>query len=149
MIAVVQRVTGARVDVDGTAAGIIDSGLLVLAAVENGDGDAQVDWLARKIVGLRVFRSGEKHFDLDVAQAGGAVLLVSNFTVAADTRKGRRPSLDAAAAPDDAAILFDRLVRAVRELGVRVETGVFGGDMKVTLTNDGPATFILRSERPE
>lgn len=149
MIAVVQRVTGARVDVDGTTAGVIDSGLLVLAAVENGDGDAQVDWMARKIVGLRVFRSGDKHFDLDVAQAGGAVLLVSNFTVAADTRKGRRPSLDAAAAPDDAAILFDRLVRAVRELGVRVETGVFGGDMKVTLTNDGPATFILRSERPE
>lgn len=149
MIAVVQRVTRARVDVDGTAAGIIDSGLLVLAAVENGDGDAQVDWMARKIVGLRVFRNGDKHFDLDVAQAGGAVLLVSNFTVAADTRKGRRPSLDAAADPDDAAILFDRLVRAVRELGVRVETGVFGGDMKVTLTNDGPATFILRSERPE
>lgn len=148
MIAVVQRVSEAGVVVDGRVVGAIGPGLVVLAAVENGDGDEQVAWMTQKILGLRIFRNEGKHFDLDVTQAGGAVLLVSNFTVSAETRKGRRPSLDAAAPPAVADATFAKLVESFRAAGVRTQTGVFGGDMKVTLTNDGPATFIVRSDRP-
>jgi D-tyrosyl-tRNA(Tyr) deacylase len=149
VISVVQRVTEASVTVDGSVVGQIGHGLVVLAAVEPGDGAEQVAWMAAKLTGLRVFRSddGVKHFDRDVTQAGGAILLVSNFTVAADARKGRRPSLDGAAAPAEAEATFARLVEAVRATGIRVETGRFGGDMRVSLVNEGPATFILRTDR--
>ena len=100
---------------------------------------------AGKLVGLRIFRNGEKHFDQDVIQVGGSLLLVSNFTVAGNVRHGRRPSLDEAAAPDLARQLFDDLVAAVRALSVPVQTGQFAADMKVSLTNDGPVTFLLDS----
>src|SRR5688500_2890565 len=99
MKAVVQRVLEARVVVDGRTVGEIGPGLLVLAALEADDTDADVEWAATKLLGLRIFRNGDKHFDLDVGQAGGGVLLVSNFTVAAETRRGRRPSLEGAAPP--------------------------------------------------
>lgn len=145
MICVVQRVTEAKVEVDGQTVGRIGPGMLVLAAVEREDSAEDVQWTANKLVGLRIFRSGDKHFDVDVKQAGGSVLLVSNFTVAGATRKGRRPSFDAAAGPEAGRKLFDDLVAAVRALGVEVQTGVFGADMKVSLTNDGPATFLVRS----
>jgi D-tyrosyl-tRNA(Tyr) deacylase len=145
MIAVVQRVSEARVVVDGRTVGEIAAGLLVLAAVERDDTDADIEWTANKLVALRIFRNGDKHFDLDVIQAGGAVLLVSNFTVAAETRKGRRPSLDGAASPEPGRQMFDRLVEAVRRQGVTVATGEFGADMRVSLTNDGPATFLVKS----
>lgn len=147
MIAVVQRVSHAAVVVDGRTVGEIDHGLVVLAAVETGDGEEQITWMTQKVLGLRIFRNEGKHFDLDVTQIGGAVLLVSNFTVSAETRKGRRPSLDAAAPPAAAEATFARLVSAFRAAGIRTETGVFGGDMKVSLTNDGPATFIVRTDR--
>ena len=147
MIAVVQRVTDASVVVSGETVGAIGPGLLVLAAVHRADSDTDVAWTANKLVGLRIFRSpdGEKHFDLDVKQAGGSVLLVSNFTVAAATRQGRRPSFDAAAEPERGRQLFDRLVDAVRATGVTVETGRFGADMRVSLVNDGPVTVIVDS----
>jgi D-tyrosyl-tRNA(Tyr) deacylase len=148
MIAIVQRVSRASVVVEEKSVGAIDEGLLVLVAIEQGDGEQQVGWMTNKILGLRIFRDGPKHFDRDVTEIGGAVLLVSNFTVAAETRKGRRPSLDAAAPPDQAERIFARLVESFRATGVRTETGVFGGDMQVTGTNDGPATFIVRTERP-
>jgi D-tyrosyl-tRNA(Tyr) deacylase len=146
MIAVVQRVTEARVVVDEKVVGEIGQGLLVLAAVESDDTAEQLQWMANKLVGLRIFRSPsepQKHFDLDVQQVSGAILLVSNFTIAAETRKGRRPSLGGALAPDAAAGMFERFVEMVRATGVRVETGIFGASMKVSLVNDGPATFIV------
>jgi D-tyrosyl-tRNA(Tyr) deacylase len=147
MIAVVQRVTSAGVVVDGTTVGKIAHGLVALVAIESGDADEQIAWMSQKLVGLRLFRCEGRHFDQDVSQVGGAILLISNFTVAAETRKGRRPSLDGAASPQDAAALFERLLATVRATGVPTETGVFGGDMSVTLTNDGPATFIIRTEQ--
>ena len=148
MIAVVQRVTEAGVTVGDEVVGRIGAGLLVLAAVHATDTVAEVDWTANKLVGLRIFRNGEKHFDLDVRQAGGSVLLVSNFTVAAQTRQGRHPSFDAAADPAKGRQLFDALVDAVRAAGVTVETGRFGADMRVSLVNDGPVTVLVESPPP-
>ena len=145
MIAVVQRVTEARVAVGGRVVGEIAGGLAALVAVHATDTPADVAWVAGKLVGLRVFRQGGKHFDADVRQAGGGVLLVSNFTVAAATRQGRRPSFDAAAPPEKGRALFDALVEAVRAQGVPVATGEFGADMTVSVVNDGPATFIVDS----
>ena len=145
MICVVQRVSSARVDVAGETVGAIEHGLLVLASVVHDDTPVDIEWIAQKLVGLRIFRNGEKHFDLDVTQVGGSILLVSNFTVAADTRNGRRPSLLAAAKPELGEILFDHLVASVRNLGVPVATGRFGANMQVHIVNDGPATFIVQS----
>jgi D-tyrosyl-tRNA(Tyr) deacylase len=147
MTAVVQRVLDARVAVEGRTVGEIGPGLVVLAAVEKDDTPTDVEWMANKLVTLRIFRSteGDKHFDLDVKQAGGSILLVSNFTVVGETKKGRRPSLEAAADPEKGRELFSLLVEAVRKLGVPVATGEFGADMRVTLTNDGPVTFLARS----
>ena len=145
MIAVVQRVTEASVAVGGEVVGRIGPGLVGLVAVHAADDVADVTWMAGKLTACRIFRSGDKHFDIDVGQAGGSVLLVSNFTVAGETRKGRRPSFDAAAPPEKGRALFDTLVEAVRASGVDVATGQFGADMAVALVNDGPATFILDS----
>ena len=149
MIAVVQRVTEAQVVVEGEVVGRIDRGLVALVAVTKTDTTVEADWLASKLVALRVFRAGAKHFEADVTQVGGAILLVSNFTVSAKTKKGRRPGLDAAAEPAKAQALFDYLVGAVRKLNVSVATGRFGADMRVSLTNEGPATFILDSTAAE
>jgi D-tyrosyl-tRNA(Tyr) deacylase len=145
MRAVVQRVSEARVTVAGRTVGEIGGGLCALVAVTRDDDGSDAAWMGAKLTGLRIFRNGEKHFDVSVSEAAGAILLVSNFTVAADTRKGRRPSLDAAAAPEQARALFDALVAAIRAAGVTVATGEFGGDMRVALVNDGPATFIVDS----
>lgn len=147
MIAVVQRVLRGCVRVAGEVVGEIGAGMLVLAAVESGDTAADAEWMAGKLTGLRIFRDdkGEKHFDRDVSQTGGAILLVSNFTVAAETAKGRRPSLDKAAPPEKAKDLFEKLVETVRAKGVRIETGRFGADMQVEMVNDGPVTFIVKS----
>lgn len=145
MIAVVQRVSEAVVRVGEETVGQIGPGLLVFAAVHRIDTDADVAWMGNKLAFLRLFRNGDKAFDHDVRQAGGAVLLVSNFTVAAATRQGRRPSFDAAADPARGRELFDQLIAVVRALGVPVETGRFGADMAVSLVNDGPVTVIVDS----
>jgi len=145
MIAVVQRVTEASVTVDTRVVGEISRGILALVAVHKDDTAADVDWMARKLVGMRMFPNDDKNFDLDVTAINGGVLLVSNFTVAAATAQGRRPSLDAAADPAMGRQLFDQLVAAVRGTGVTTATGEFGGDMKVSLVNDGPVTFLLDS----
>jgi len=149
MIAIVQRVTEASVSVDGDVVGRIGRGTVALVAVTKTDTNVEADWMAAKLVALRIFRANEKHFEADVTQVGGSILLISNFTVSAKTKKGRRPSLDAAAEPAKAQALFDYLVGAVRKLNVSVATGRFGADMRVSLTNEGPATFILDSTAPE
>jgi D-tyrosyl-tRNA(Tyr) deacylase len=145
MIAVVQRVTEAQVTVDGEVVGRIGAGLAVLAAVHRTDAPADVVWTAKKLAGLRIFRNGDKYFDADVTQIGGSILLVSNFTVAAATREGRRPSFIAAAETERGRELFDLLVSEVRGLGVPLETGRFGADMLVSIVNDGPVTVIVDS----
>jgi D-tyrosyl-tRNA(Tyr) deacylase len=145
VIAVVQRVLEASVQVENQTIGQIAGGLVALVAVCAGDAPADVEWMARKLIGLRIFRNGDKHFDLDVKQAGGSILLISNFTVAAETRQGRRPSFDPAADPQQAAELFTSLIDTVRSTGVPTQTGQFGADMQVHLINDGPVTVILDS----
>lgn len=149
MICVVQRVRRAAVHVAGTTVGQIGRGLACLTAIERGDGEAQAHWMAHKLASLRIFpdEGGQKPYDRDVRQIGGAALLVSNFTVAASCAKGRRPSLEAAAAPHEAAPLFERLVTLLREAGVTVETGHFGAMMDVELVNEGPVTFLLQTLR--
>jgi D-aminoacyl-tRNA deacylase len=148
MIAVVQRVSVASVTVEGRVVGRIDAGLLALVAVHKTDSAADVTWTAKKLSTLRIFRGAGKHFELDVTQVDGSILLVSNFTVAAQTRQGRRPSFDEAADPETGRRLFDDLVQTVRATGVPVQTGEFGADMLVSLANDGPVTVIVDSRAP-
>ena len=140
---VVQRVTGAEVSVDGRSVGKTGGGMVVLAGVEVGDGRDQVEAAAAKLVGLRFFDDERGRMNLDVRRAGGSVLLVSQFTLAASTRKGRRPSFDRAAPPETAEPLLEELRRRLEAAGVRVECGRFGARMRVDLANDGPVTFVL------
>ena len=147
MIGLLQRVSGARVTVDGEVTGEIGDGLLVLLAVEPGDARAQADRLVERLVGYRVFPDAAGRMNLSLADTGGGLLLVPQFTLAADTSKGMRPSFTAAAAPEHGRALFDHVVeQARRRLGERVATGRFGAHMQVSLTNDGPVTFWLRVE---
>jgi D-tyrosyl-tRNA(Tyr) deacylase len=142
---VVQRVNGAAVRVGGRVTGSIGAGLLALVAIESGDTDADLRWAADKLVGLRVFPDGEGRMNRSVADVGGALLLVPNFTVAGDCRKGRRPSFDRALRPPEAEAAFGRFVGDVRALGVPAETGEFGAHMHVSLENDGPVTLVIES----
>ena len=143
MRAVVQRVSRAAVRVEGDVTGEIGAGLLVLVGVADGDGDADADGLAGKVARLRIFANEEGRFDRSVLDSGGGVLVVSQFTLLADTAKGNRPSFAAAAAPDEAERLYERFCAALGGLGARVERGVFGARMEVELVNDGPVTIVL------
>jgi D-tyrosyl-tRNA(Tyr) deacylase len=147
MICVVQRVERAAVRVAGEVVGQIGPGQLVLACVQRRDTERDVAWTAAKLVSLRIFSNaaGDKSFDRDVREIAGGILLVSQFTIAADTRQGRRPSFIDAAGGEMGQLLFDRLVAAVAAAGVPVATGKFGAEMKVELVNDGPATFLVES----
>lgn len=152
MRAVVQRVRRARVEVNARVVGAIDHGLLVLVGVERGDGERDVAHVAAKIRDLRIFddagdADGRVRMNRSVTDIGGQVLVVSQFTLAADCRRGRRPSFDAAAPPDDARRLYEAVVADLRGAGLRVETGEFQAAMRVTLENDGPVTFVLESRR--
>ena len=150
MRAVVQRVREAAVRVGAETVGAIGPGLLVLCGVSAGDGDADRDWLARKIVSLRIFDDAAGVMNRSLAEVGGELLAVSQFTLYASTRKGARPSYSAAAPPEVAAPKFAALVLALeRELGRRVATGVFGAAMQVSLVNDGPVTIWLDSAARE
>jgi D-tyrosyl-tRNA(Tyr) deacylase len=143
MRAVVQRVSEARVRVDGETVGAIEAGLLVLVGVTHGDGPADAQKLAAKVWGLRVFPDDAGIMNRSVAEVGGQVLVVSQFTLYGDTSRGRRPSWIDAAPPDVAAPLVDAVVAHLSELGAVVATGRFGADMAVELVNDGPVTLIL------
>ena len=146
MICLIQRVSHARVEVDGQAVGAIGPGLLALAAVEPGDGPAQVARMRERLLGYRVFADGQGRMNRSLAQAGGGLLLVSQFTLAADTRSGMRPGFAGAAPPEEAVRIFDALVEECRRHhGPGVETGRFGAHMVVSLANDGPVTFLLRA----
>jgi D-aminoacyl-tRNA deacylase len=143
MRAVVQRVKRARVTVDGATVGQIGAGLVVLVGVAEGDGEQEAEALAGKVARLRVFEDEAGKFDRSVADAGGAVLAVSQFTLIADTRRGNRPSFSHAARPEVAEPLFDRFCETLGSLGLPVETGVFGARMEVELLNDGPVTIVF------
>ncbi len=149
MRAVVQRVSRASVSVDGEVVGEIDHGLLVLLGVAEGDTEAEAAWLAHKVANLRIFADTEGRMNLSVKTTGGKVLVVSQFTLCANTRKGFRPSFVPAAAPDVAEPLVEHFIAAVRSERVEVETGVFGAHMQVALVNDGPVTILLQREPEE
>lgn len=145
MKAVIQRVTQSRVIVDDQEIGAIGKGLLVLLGVAQDDGEADADWLADKIVALRIFEDDHGKMNRSVADVNGRMLVVSQFTLLGDSRKGRRPSFVKAAPPDKAEALYRRFVQRVAENGIGVETGRFGAAMKVSLINDGPVTLIISS----
>ena len=147
MRAVVQRVSRAQVNVGDEVVGKIGSGLLVLLGVSKTDTHADADYLAQKIIGLRIFDDENGKMNRSLAEIGGGVLAISQFTLVGDTRKGRRPGFDQAADPPVAQHLYEHFIRQLRETtDLTVETGVFGARMKVELLNDGPVTFILDSQ---
>ncbi len=149
MRAVVQRVAEASVSVDGEIVADIGRGLLVLLGVAAQDGPAAADWLADKLVGLRIFDDATGRFDRSVQDVGGSVLVVSQFTLYGDTRKGRRPSFSTAAAPDVAERLYSRVVERIEQRGVPTARGRFGAHMQVRLLNDGPVTLVVDADQPQ
>jgi D-aminoacyl-tRNA deacylase len=147
MRAVVQRVSRAEVRVEGSATGAVGKGLMVLLGVAAGDGEDQARFLADKVAQLRIFEDPAGKMNLSVSEVGGGVLVVSQFTLLGDARKGNRPSFTAAAPPDEANTLYQRFCQLLRERGLTVETGVFRAHMEVELVNDGPVTILLDSGR--
>ncbi|MEK9502315.1 D-aminoacyl-tRNA deacylase [Gaopeijia maritima] len=144
MRVVLQRVARASVRIDGREAGAVGKGLLLLVGFAPGDDAAALEWMADKVIGLRIFPDAEGRMNLDLREVEGGLLVVSQFTLYGDTRKGRRPSFVGAAHPDEAIPLYDAFVEALRErVPGRVATGEFGADMKVELLNDGPVTLLL------
>ncbi len=143
MRVVLQRVTRAAVTVDGKVVGAIGPGLALLVGFASGDSANQVEWMAEKIAGLRIFADTAGKLNRDVRDVGGAVLVVSQFTLYGDARKGRRPSFVTAAPPEQAEPLYREFVEAVRARGLPVETGAFGAVMEVAIVNDGPVTLVL------
>jgi D-aminoacyl-tRNA deacylase len=143
MRVVLQRVSRASVTIDGRVAGVIGRGFCLLVGFTHGDTDAQVDWMADKISGLRLFSDAEGKMNLGLAETQGAVLVISQFTLYSDASKGRRPSFIDAARPETAIPLYERFVSALRARGLETATGEFGADMQVEIHNDGPVTLIL------
>jgi len=150
MRAVIQRVTQASVSIHGTASGAIGKGLLVLLAIEPRDDPVDIEWLSGKIVRLRIFNDPEGVMNLSVLDVGGEILLVSQFTLFASTRKGNRPSYSGSAGPDVAVPLYEQFkTRLAQDMGKVVKAGEFGADMQVSLVNDGPVTIIIDSRLRE
>lgn len=143
MKAVIQRVTSASVTIEGTIAGQIGQGIMILLGVEKGDTEVEAEWLAGKICGLRMFSDDDGKMNRSVADIGGSLLVVSQFTLAGNCAKGKRPSFDTAAPADEGRRLYEYFVAAARRTGLPVATGIFQADMQVALINDGPVTFIL------
>jgi D-aminoacyl-tRNA deacylase len=150
MRAVIQRVSQASVVIDGNTKGAIQRGLLVLVAVEDTDTPQDIEWLSGKIVRLRIFNDEAGLMNRSVQDVGGEILLVSQFTLFASTKKGNRPSFSRSARPEVAIPLYEQFIGKISdELGKPVQTGEFGADMKVSLTNDGPVTIVIDSKNPE
>jgi len=145
MKALIQRVSRARVEVGGETTGEIGAGILLLLGVEKDDDEASADKLLNKVLGYRIFADTDDRMNLNLQQAEGGLLVVSQFTLVADTRKGLRPSFSSGASPEQGERLYDYFVARARELHHQVATGRFGANMQVSLTNDGPVTFLLES----
>jgi len=145
MLGLIQRVGSARVDIDGSVAGAIDQGLLLFLGVEKEDTQEHADRLLKKVLAYRIFADAEDKMNLSLSDIGGGLLVVSQFTLAADTNRGLRPSFSSAKPPAEAEALYDYFVTLARSLHSKVETGEFAADMKVSLVNDGPVTFLLES----
>ncbi|MBI6628799.1 D-aminoacyl-tRNA deacylase [Pontibaca salina] len=143
MRALIQRVTRASVDVNNETIGSIDEGLLLLVCAMKGDTDAQAEQLAAKVSKLRIFRDEQGKMNRSILDIGGAALVISQFTLAADTSRGNRPGFSAAASPDEGERLYNRFAEALAGLGIPVQTGRFGADMAVSLVNDGPVTLSV------
>ncbi|MBN2129211.1 MAG: D-tyrosyl-tRNA(Tyr) deacylase [Sedimentisphaerales bacterium] len=148
MRAVIQRVSQAKVQVEDEVVGQVARGLLVYLGVGKGDGEKDAEFMAEKLANLRIFADDAGKMNRSVIDVGGAVLLVSNFTLHGDCRKGRRPSFDAAGAPERAERLYERVAERIAQQGAPVQTGAFGAHMQVTSTNDGPVTFLLDTTKP-
>lgn len=147
MIAVIQRVSEASVKIDGNIKGAIQTGFLVFLGITHTDTQEDVEWISKKIVGMRVFSDEEGKMNLDLSAINGNILLISQFTLHASTRKGNRPSFIEAARPEIAIPLYEKTILQIeKELGKPIQTGEFGADMKVSLVNDGPVTIILDSK---
>jgi D-tyrosyl-tRNA(Tyr) deacylase len=147
MIAVIQRVSEASVIIDGLIKGQIKQGFMILLGVCHDDNAEDADWLAKKIVGMRIFSDTEGKMNLDLAAINGNILLISQFTLHASTKKGNRPSFIDAAKPEIAIPLYEKMIDLLRQnLDKKIETGIFGADMKVSLINDGPVTILIDSK---
>lgn len=144
MIALIQRVTQASVTIEQQVVGSIQNGLLVLLGVEQGDTEQQATRLCERVLGYRIFSDEAGKMNLNIQQAGGSLLVVSQFTLAADTQKGMRPSFTKGAKPDDAKRLYEFFIQQCQQQGIQTETGQFAADMQVSLVNDGPVTFWLQ-----
>jgi len=147
MRAVLQRVKEAKIEVDGNVVGSISEGLLVYLGVGKDDSEKDVDFIADRLVNLRIFADENDRMNLSVLDVGGRILLVSQFTLYGDCRKGRRPGFDLASEPETAQRLYEKTIEAIRQKGISVETGVFAAHMDVTSINNGPVTFLLDSNK--
>lgn len=147
---VIQRVREASVTVEGQIAGRIGNGLLVLVGVEDADTDEDISWLSNKIVGLRIFNDAENVMNLSIREVNGDILLVSQFTLHAATKKGNRPSYIKASKPEIAIPMYEKMIAQLeKDMGKKISTGIFGADMKVQLLNDGPVTILIDSKNRE
>lgn len=147
MIAVVQRVSSSWVTVDGKVVGKIGQGFTVLLGIADSDTETDLQWTAKKILGMRIFSDEEGKMNLDLADIGGEILLISQFTLLGSSRKGNRPSFIEAARPEKAIPLYEKMIQVLSEgLGKPVEKGIFGADMKVSIENDGPVTLVIDSQ---
>lgn len=150
MRVVVQRVSQSNVKVSGEVIGEIKGGLMVLVSFVDGDNDTDLDWMTKKIINLRIFNDNEGKMNRSVQDVGGDILLISQFTLHGSTKKGNRPSFIKAAKPDFAKVMYERFIKVLEQsLGKEIQTGEFGGDMKVSLINDGPTTIIIDSKIKE
>ena len=150
MRVVVQRVSQSNVKVSGEVIGKINEGLMVLVSFVDEDNDTDLDWMTKKIINLRIFNDDEGKMNRSVQDVGGDILLISQFTLHASTKKGNRPSFIKAAKPDFANVMYERFIKVLEQsLGKEIQTGEFGGDMKVSLVNDGPTTIIIDSKDKE
>ncbi|MBP6625215.1 MAG: D-tyrosyl-tRNA(Tyr) deacylase [Chitinophagaceae bacterium] len=150
MRAVIQRVTKAQVSIGGMIQGEIEKGFMVLLGIEASDNEADIEWLSNKIVNMRIFNDNHGLMNLGLKEVNGNILLVSQFTLHASTKKGNRPSFLQAAKPDIAIPLYESMIKQLElDLGVKIQTGIFGADMQVALVNDGPVTIIIDSKNKE